>query len=115
RSAESASVPGAPSPVPPRVADVFAALAGRPGAPTVFFMPLVVGAVATLVAWSRRQLLETVQLWLWAVASAFFLAVQRPLWKHEILALIVPLALAAAIAIASLTYGSWRAGPFVAA
>ena len=114
-NAESAPVPGAPSSLRARAAEVFDALTGRPGAPTVFFVLLVVGAVATLVAWSRRQLLETVPLWLWAVASAFFLAVQRPLWKHEILALIVPLALAAAIAIASLTYGSWRAGPFVAA
>ena len=42
-NAESAPVPGAPSSLRARAAEVFDALTGRPGAPTVFFVLLVVG------------------------------------------------------------------------
>jgi hypothetical protein len=67
-----------------------------------FLWLVLLGAVATLLAWRRRQLFDALPLWLWAAASGAFLIWHRPLWDHDVVILTVSLAVASGVGLATL-------------
>jgi len=100
--AQSERIEGAPSGVAGNLAKIVTTLTDSHGVYSPFPWLVVVGAVGTLAAWRRRLLLGAVPLWLWAAASAAFLAWHRPLWAHDIVILTVALALASSVGLATL-------------
>jgi hypothetical protein len=107
--AESTQIEGAPRDLAGNLAKIVNTLTDSHGVHSPFPWLVVVGAVGTLAAWRRRLLLEAVPLWLWAAASAAFLAWHRPLWAHDIVMLTAALAVASGVGVASLLAESRRA------
>src|SRR5919197_805946 len=100
--AESAPIEGAPRDLAGNVAKIVSTLTDSHGVHSPFPWLLAIGAVTTLAAWRRRVLLDAVPLWLWAAASAAFLAWHRPLWAHDIVMLTAALAVASGVGLATL-------------
>jgi hypothetical protein len=100
--AESAPIEGAPRDLAGNVAKIVSTLTDSHGVHSPFPWLLAIGAVGTMAAWRRRVLLGAVPLWLWAAASATFLAWHRPLWAHDIVMLTAALAVASGVGLATL-------------
>jgi MFS family permease len=101
-SAESASIRGTPTSLAGNVAKVAQTVTEGRGPRSPFLWLLVVGALATLLAWRRRRLLGALPLWLWAACAGVFLILHRPLWSHDVTALIVSLAVAGGVGLTAL-------------
>jgi 4-amino-4-deoxy-L-arabinose transferase-like glycosyltransferase len=100
--AQSAYIEGAPRDVNGNLAKIISTLTNAHGAHSPFPWLILVGAVGTLAARRRRLLLEAFPLWLWAAASAVFLALHKPLWAHDIVQLAAALAVASGVGLTTL-------------
>jgi 4-amino-4-deoxy-L-arabinose transferase-like glycosyltransferase len=98
-SSQSAHIHGAPSSLSGNFAKLLAVLANIP---SPFPWLVIVGAGGTLLAWRRRELLESWPLWLWPALTAVFLVWHRPLWAHDVTPLRIGLAVASGIGLAVL-------------
>jgi hypothetical protein len=101
-SSQSASIRGAPTSLAGNVAKVAQTITEYRGPRSPFLWLLVVGALATLLAWRRRRLLGALPLWLWAACAGVLLIWHRPLWSHDVTALIVSLAVAGGVGLTAL-------------
>jgi hypothetical protein len=104
--AQSAHIHGAPRDFGGNLAKVAGAITGYHGLLSPFPWLVLVGGVATLLAWRRRQLLDALPLWLWVAASGALLAWHRPLWAHDAVLLTVSLAVASGVGLATLMVNS---------
>jgi hypothetical protein len=113
--AQSARIQDAPTSIGGNIAKVASASTDFSGLRSPFLWLVIIGAVGTLLAWRRRQLLGAAPLWVWAVVSALFLIWHRPLWAHDVVILIVALAVAAGVGLAPLLSGPHRGLAAIAA
>lgn len=98
-SARSAHIHGAPSSLSGNFAKLLAVLANLP---SPFLWLVIAGAVGTLLAWRRRELLESWPVWLWPAVTAVFLVWHRPLWSHDVTPLRIGLAVVAGVGLGAL-------------
>jgi 4-amino-4-deoxy-L-arabinose transferase-like glycosyltransferase len=98
-SAQSAHIHGAPTSLSGNFAKLLAVLGNFP---SPFPWLVIVGASGTLLAWRRRELLESWPLWLWPAITAAFLVWHRPLWGHDVAPLRIGLAVASGVGLAVL-------------
>lgn len=100
--AQSVHIAGAPKGPGGNMAKIISSVTDARGVGSPFLWLVLLGAVGTLLAWRRRQLLEAVPLWLWPAASVLFLVWHRPLWEHDVVFLTAGLAVAAGVGLAAL-------------
>jgi 4-amino-4-deoxy-L-arabinose transferase-like glycosyltransferase len=101
--AQSAPIHGAPSDLGGNFLKIVGVLTESHRLRSPFPWLLLVGGVAMLLAWRRRQLFDdALPLWLWAAVSGAFLLWHRPLWDHDVVVLTVSLAVASGVGLATL-------------
>ena len=99
--ARTAAMHGAPHSIRGNVDKIIGTLSDFKGVlHSPFPWLFILGAAASLLAWRRRR--ELLPLWLWVASSAVFVALNRPLWAHDVVMLTASLAVASGIGIATL-------------